>query len=72
MTEQQLSDADADEEIKRKVAQILRLADQIVSLPIIPEGTPEELIGYDEFGAPSRALADRRWRRRAALSTLRP
>jgi DNA-binding XRE family transcriptional regulator len=42
-----------DEDIEQKVAQILRLADQIASLPVIREGSPEELIGYDEFGAPN-------------------
>jgi hypothetical protein len=29
------------------------LAAQIASLPVIQEGTPEELIGYDDSGAPS-------------------
>jgi hypothetical protein len=52
MTEQQLPGPETDEEIERKVAQILSLAGQIAQLPIIQEGTPEEMIGYDEFGAP--------------------
>jgi DNA-binding XRE family transcriptional regulator len=42
-----------DADIEQKVARILRLAKQIASLPVVREGSPEELIGYDEFGAPS-------------------
>jgi DNA-binding XRE family transcriptional regulator len=45
--------ADTDSDIEEKVARVLRLAEQIASLPVIREGSPEEIIGYDEFGAPS-------------------
>jgi transcriptional regulator with XRE-family HTH domain len=45
-------DVRADADIEEKVAQVLRLAEQIASLPVIREGSPEEIIGYDEFGAP--------------------
>ena len=45
--------AETDEDIEQKVAQILRLADRIASLPVVREGSPEEIVGYDEFGAPS-------------------
>jgi transcriptional regulator with XRE-family HTH domain len=44
---------DKEREVERKVARILQLADQIRSLPTMTEGSPEELIGYDEFGAPN-------------------
>jgi hypothetical protein len=42
-----------EQEVERKVAQILQLAEQIRSLPTITEGSPEELVGYDEFGVPN-------------------
>jgi DNA-binding XRE family transcriptional regulator len=41
------------QEVERKVARILQLAHQIRSLPTLTEGSPEQLIGYDEFGAPN-------------------
>ncbi len=47
------AESDREQEVERKVARILRLADQIRSLPTITEGSPEELVGYDEFGAPN-------------------
>jgi DNA-binding XRE family transcriptional regulator len=45
--------AETGEEIEQRVGRILRLADQIARLPVVREGSPEELIGYDEFGAPN-------------------
>jgi transcriptional regulator with XRE-family HTH domain len=47
------AERDKEQEVERKVARILDLAAQIRSLPTITEGSPEELIGYDEFGAPN-------------------
>jgi DNA-binding XRE family transcriptional regulator len=47
------AELDREQEVERKVARILRLAHQIRSLPTIAEGSPEELVGYDEFGAPN-------------------
>ncbi len=45
--------AAANEGIERKIARILRLADRIASLPVVREGSAEELIGYDDVGAPN-------------------
>jgi DNA-binding XRE family transcriptional regulator len=47
------AELDREQEVERRVARILQLADQIRSLPTIAEGSPEELVGYDEFGAPN-------------------
>lgn len=41
------------EDIEQRLARIQSLAREIAALPVVQEGTPEELIGYDEFGAPS-------------------
>jgi hypothetical protein len=53
MTERQLPGPESNEEVERKVPHILALAAQIAQLPVIQEGSPEELIGYDEAGAPA-------------------
>lgn len=39
--------------VQERVEHVLSLARQIASLPIVEEGSPDEIVGYDEFGAPS-------------------
>lgn len=39
-------------DVQQRVEHVLSLARQIASLPIVEEGSPDEIVGYDEFGAP--------------------
>ena len=50
-----LKDAGGEEEqeVQERVERVLSLARQIASLPVVGEGSPDEIVGYDEFGAPS-------------------
>ena len=41
------------QDVQERVEHVLSLARQIASLPMVEEGSPDEIIGYDEFGAPS-------------------
>ena len=41
------------QDVPRRVEHVLNLAREIASLPVLREGSPDEIIGYDEFGAPT-------------------
>jgi transcriptional regulator with XRE-family HTH domain len=41
-----------EQDISQRVEHVLRLAREIASLPIVQGGSPDEIVGYDEFGAP--------------------
>jgi transcriptional regulator with XRE-family HTH domain len=47
-----VDETDVEADIEQKVARVLSLAQEIAGLPVVRQGSPEELIGYDEFGAP--------------------
>lgn len=44
---------EGEQDVQKRVEHVLSLARQIASLPIVEEGSPDEILGYDEFGAPS-------------------
>jgi len=41
-----------EQDVQQRVEHVLSLARQIASLPIVEEGSPDEIVGYDDFGAP--------------------
>jgi transcriptional regulator with XRE-family HTH domain len=50
-----LRDAGGEEQqgVPERVEHVLSLARQIASLPVVEEDSPDEIVGYDDFGAPS-------------------
>lgn len=46
-------EAEWEAEVARKKALLRRIQDEIAALPILDPRTPNEILGYDEYGLPT-------------------